>query len=115
METGYANETRTGSAEAAWKRLRALLEGQWHSVQAEIRKYPPPIPACDADFNHLLQQRDRISEELWQLDEAAGAGAARSDSARLLKEFLGASRCVDDETKRQDLMNHGEAGEPRWK
>lgn len=113
METGYANETRTGSAEAAWKRLRALLEGQWHSVQAQIRKYPPPIPACDADFNHLLLQRDRISEELRRLDEAASAGA--SDSARLLTEFLKASHCLDDETKRQVLINPDDTGAPRWK
>jgi hypothetical protein len=29
-------------------------------LEAEIRAYPTPIPRCDAQFNHLMEERDRI-------------------------------------------------------
>ena len=62
---------RTGITERARERTRASLEREWHAVQAQITSYPSPIPACDADFNYLLAQRDRLSEELRRLDETA--------------------------------------------
>ena len=36
----------------------------------EIRSYPTPIPRCDAQFNHLVEQRDRLSRVLGGLDAA---------------------------------------------
>ena len=33
-------------------------------VGAEIRAYPFPIPACDAQFNWLLQRRAEIEQAL---------------------------------------------------
>ena len=33
-------------------------------IVAEIRAYPPPIPACDAQFNWLLERRARIERAL---------------------------------------------------
>lgn len=104
MGNSHAIETRETPAKAAWERIRALLEAQRLRVQQEIVKYPSPIPACDAHFNHLLEERGRISEELARLDEMA---AAPGDAIKRLDAFLSASRYLDDKMKRDisDSMN----------
>jgi hypothetical protein len=40
--------------------LRARLEAERRRLDDEIRQYPTPIPRCDAQFNHLFDQRARI-------------------------------------------------------
>ena len=62
---------KRGTIEPGGKHTRASLEAELDRVQAEIRKYPPPIPACDAYFNHLLEERGRISDELTRLNTTA--------------------------------------------
>lgn len=47
--------------------LIKLLEIQKTQIIEDIRNYPPPIPACDAQFNYLLEKRDRLSVELNRL------------------------------------------------
>ena len=37
-------------------------------LAAEISAYPTPISGCDAQFNHLLAERVRVSDALAQLD-----------------------------------------------
>jgi hypothetical protein len=44
------------------ERSRLLLERA--RIVAEIRAYPPPIPACDAQFNWLLERRAEIERAL---------------------------------------------------
>ena len=36
-------------------------------LDAEIRAYPTPIPRCDAQFNHLMEERDRIRRLLEEI------------------------------------------------
>jgi hypothetical protein len=48
----------------------AALEVERDRVREAIASYPPPIPACDEQFNHLLEERDRISRELSRLKRA---------------------------------------------
>jgi hypothetical protein len=48
------------------------LEARKAQVLAEIRSYPPPIPACDAQFNYLLEQRDQLSVALNRLHQLTG-------------------------------------------
>ncbi len=68
-----------------WDALQARLERMQEAVAAEIRAYPPPIPACDAQYNHLLERREALSEALARLDAARkdGAGPAQSLHAEL--------------------------------
>lgn len=47
---------------------RAELAAARRLLDAEIRDYPTPISGCDAQFNHLLAERQRITEALAQLD-----------------------------------------------
>jgi hypothetical protein len=43
---------------------RGRLLEEKAKVAAEIRTYPFPIPACDAQFNWLLQRRAEIEQAL---------------------------------------------------
>src|SRR5215831_11239527 len=56
-----------------WQRIRLQLEGERDRVCREIRDYPTPIPRCDAQFNHLLEQRDSLARALQRIDESAAA------------------------------------------
>ena len=64
---------RDASARAGleWAALRRQLERLMREVREEIRAYPAPIPACDAQFNRLLELRRLLPEELARLDAAA--------------------------------------------
>jgi hypothetical protein len=50
----------TDHVSQAWQRL----EAERLRIQHEITSYPAPIPACDAYFNHLLEQRAIVCDEL---------------------------------------------------
>ncbi len=68
-----------------WDALRARLAQTQEAVAAKINAYPPPIPACDAQYNHLLERRAALSAALARLDAARkdGAGPAQSLHAEL--------------------------------
>lgn len=50
--------------QSLWQDLVDQLNAQKAQVVEEILSYPPPIPACDAQFNYLLEKRDLLSDEL---------------------------------------------------
>ena len=47
--------------------VRSQLEAEKRRLDEEIRNYPTPIPRCDAQFNHLFEQREKIVRELERL------------------------------------------------
>ena len=47
-----------------WEAILRDLEALATSVAADIRAYPRPITACDAQFNHLLELRRLVPQEL---------------------------------------------------
>ena len=49
--------------------VRSQLEAEKRRLDEEIRNYPTPIPRCDAQFNHLFEERERILHELARLKE----------------------------------------------
>ena len=67
--------------------LKAWLDGARTTTVREIRSYPTPIPRCDAQFNHLVEQRGVISRLLTDLEVALdrrdGGGALRAVLAHL--------------------------------
>ena len=67
------------------------LESRRRPIQDAIRRYPPPIPACDAHFNHLLEQRSLLSRELLRLEEAQRRGC----SGQAAEAFVRSCPCVD--------------------
>jgi hypothetical protein len=70
-----------------WESLRRDLEALATSVAAEIRAYPRPITACDAQFNHLLELRRLVPLELQRLEAAA------NNPSMTTEEFIRSSPC----------------------
>ena len=69
--------------DAAWAELRNLLEQERVRVQEEIASYPPPITACDAQFNHLLEQRTRVARELTRMANLAQTPSSEAERREL--------------------------------
>ncbi len=67
------------TADSDWDALRARLVQLQEAVAAEVRAYPAPIPACDAQYNHLLERRAALAEARARLDAAREAGAATAE------------------------------------
>ena len=77
------------NAKSEWQTVRRAIEALYDDVVADIRSYPPPIPACDAHFNHLLELRRLLPKELERLDAAAADGTSTVDS------FIRRSPCAE--------------------
>jgi hypothetical protein len=88
----------TGSLIKTWEIVKACLESERERVHAEIRAYPTPIPRCDAQFNHLIETRERLFHELARLD-AAQSRAVADDGAPRVEAFIESSGCLDDDAK----------------
>jgi hypothetical protein len=56
-----------------WQTIREYLESKKDQISKAILYYPPPIPACDAQFNYLLEERARVGRLLGQLESLAQA------------------------------------------
>ncbi len=63
------------TAESDREALRAGLMQLQEAVAAEIRAYPAPIPACDAQYDHLLERRAALAAARARLDAAHESGA----------------------------------------
>jgi hypothetical protein len=50
---------------------RPDLEVELQRIKEEIAGYPAPIAGCDAQFNHLLAERQRLLEALRDMDKGA--------------------------------------------
>ena len=90
---------RTASALLIWQKIRTQLERAQQRIIGEIGSYPAPRPACDTDFNHLLEERAQISDELNRLD--AAANSTSGNSRRQIEEFISTSRCLDAVNKQK--------------
>jgi hypothetical protein len=75
------------STELDWSGVRHRLQALMREVAEEIRTYPAPIPACDAQFNRLLELHRLLPEELARLDAAA------RDPSASVQAFIRASPC----------------------
>ncbi len=103
METHHPAE-RTDLIKAAGEQILRHLEERKQQIIAEIRNYPPPIPACDQQFNYLLEQRAGIAGELDRLHEALQRSQTDSDAWKFIAEFLRSSQFVDHQV-RQSIPN----------
>lgn len=79
------------TAKSAWEGVRKQLEDERYRIAGEIGKYPTPIPACDQDFNHMLAERERISDELIRMEEVEKRSLAADDPFALIEEFIRSS------------------------
>ena len=77
-----------------WDEIRGKLEDRRRRISEEISAYPTPIAACDAHINHLIAERERVSEELNRLEEAARSNAASARPEAAIEAFLRSSSLV---------------------
>jgi hypothetical protein len=74
--------------DSEWDVLQFRLTQLRQAVAAEIRAYPVPIPACDAQYNHLLERRTALAAALANLDAARETGAATPEGFRASTPLL---------------------------
>ena len=81
--------------------LRDFLVRTKHAVDAEIGTYPTPIPRCDAQFNHLYEQRSRIARALERLNLLLDDADARDDLGTALGEFAAMPSLAESPEERE--------------
>lgn len=59
---------------------KAELQHAKTLLAAEIRSYPTPISGCDAQFNHLIGEREKILSALSALESVVFVPTPRSPS-----------------------------------
>lgn len=74
-----------------WQQIQRRLRERQAAIITEIRSYPPPIPACDAQFNYLLEQRTAIRQELRRAELLAQENHSQTDPGQTLADFVEAS------------------------
>lgn len=57
---------------------RAELQKARSLLQAEISSYPTPISGCDAQFNHLIGEREKVISALGDLNRLVFVPTPRS-------------------------------------
>jgi hypothetical protein len=96
-----ADATAADPPTSGWQGAREHLERLKAHIAGQINAYPPPIPACDAQFNYLLEQRGSITDELNKLEAARNHSLNRADGMAALKAFLACSEFVDEAAARK--------------
>ncbi len=87
--------------DAVWTMVHQHLEKQMRRVRDEIRNYPAPIPACDAQFNYLLEEREALSSELSRAREFMTKGTDSEDARSSIDAFLNFSSHLGDAERRE--------------
>jgi len=93
---------------STWAIVHQHLEEELHRVREEIRSYPAPIPACDAQFNYLLEAREALSSALFRARAKMSEDRESVDLRRSIDVFLSSSKHLGDSVKRdiRTLINN---------
>lgn len=86
------------SVETLSQAIRDHLDGIQRPIIEEIRNYPPPVAGCDAQYNHLMEQRGRLSLERARLDAIDRSDAPPEARLRELNDFMESSAFIDPDT-----------------
>ena len=77
-------------------------------IVKEIRSYPSPIPACDAQFNYLLDQRAKLSLEIKRLYRFDKNFLSSELGTKELGEFIESSGFIHRDMKNQMMNARGD-------
>lgn len=75
--SGATSKRLSPAGDSRTAELRDQLEQAKRAILQEIRNYPRPIAGCDQQFNYLLEERDRIADELSRLASVEGGSGAK--------------------------------------
>lgn len=119
MAGGVAGVNAVEPGRAVWDEVEAALIDVRASVYSEIRAYPKPITACDAQYNYLLEQRAEVGQLLARLQHAnidEQTDGEREKSAREMVQAIGAfvetSSMIEKDAKRE-LLERVRSAEPQ--
>ncbi|HEY1601104.1 MAG TPA: hypothetical protein VGG64_15990 [Pirellulales bacterium] len=88
----------SATLEPLWQEISEFLECQKEQIFGQIRGYPSPITGCDQQFNFLLEEQARISQEMSRMRTAMQECLSGGKAHAILAEFLRTSTCLDEET-----------------
>lgn len=86
---------RTTRDQLLWQKIESHLEQEKRRVFDEILQYPPPIPACDVQFNFLLAERAAITQEIRRMNEIWRKKTETLDYTQATREFIESCKYVD--------------------
>ena len=84
-----------------WNEVRGELHRAKRRIDEEIRSYPTPIPRCDAQFNHLQEQRARLARELDRIGALSEKDMGYGDCVGLIEAYIASAPYLDDDEERQ--------------
>lgn len=110
MAGGLAGVNSVEPGRAVWDEVEAALIDVRASVYAEIRAYPKPITACDAQYNYLLEQRAEVGQLLARLQRAGTGEQTDGEKEKPVREmaqaigaFLATSSMIEKDARRELL------------
>jgi len=112
MTTNLIMEKEINTIQSVWQTIREYLESKKYQISKAILHYPPPIPACDAQFNYLLEERARVGRLLGQLESLAQAQLG-PELRQWLDAFILSSPDLD-KTAVQAIHSFLHDGEDKW-
>lgn len=83
--------------------LSEELQRERERIYGEIHNYPPPIPACDAQFNHLIQQRSAVTQELRSVQNLSVSALDSTASRAALRQVIADSEILNTSVKERLL------------
>jgi hypothetical protein len=83
--------------DALWSHIQQHLEAEKTRIFQEIRHYPPPIPACDVQFNRLLEERVTILQALDWVNSIHKKELTISEQLESLNAFINSSHHLSRE------------------
>jgi hypothetical protein len=94
------DQPRPDRTQSPWDALQAHLSGIKRRLQDEIERYPAPIPACDAQFNFLLEQRGAVAQALQRLEAIRAEPSAPAGPLQGLLDFAASCELLTDDAGR---------------
>ncbi len=87
--------------DATLERFRGCLERHKDRICEEIRNYPKPIPACDLQFNALLEDRASVGRSLRRLADLSGQGLTVEGQIEIVESLLASSQSMSADMVRE--------------
>jgi hypothetical protein len=99
--TARSRKADPATLESLWNEVRGELHRAKRRIDEEIRSYPTPIPRCDAQFNHLQEQRARLARELDRIGAPSGKDMGCGDYVGLIEAYIASATYTDDRAERE--------------
>jgi DNA-binding SARP family transcriptional activator len=94
-----SSQGATETSTALWQELKNYLEAKREEIRNDIKHYPPPIPACDQQFNYLLEQRTRIHQDLRRVNAMLKESLTDAETVKAMEEFLQSATYLEESVK----------------